>query len=169
MNANCSLLTKNISITLLAIAGLYANASAAATYDAKNYPGANCQAMNGTQTSSLTHSNSGVYNVTASDVVVACPIVRDNIINQNGVRVIAYVENNGAANALYCKFYSNDQWGALVAGASANSPVGLNALGLSVLSSQPITGHYVFLCNLPPKSSVRSYQVYETLNTDIDS
>jgi hypothetical protein len=169
-----------LSAAILAAAGFYTPAAVSATYDAKNYPGATCQASSGSQEVSLAHSNSGTYNYSSSTLRVTCPIVRDNIVNRNGTYksttgsgfgVQVYVENTGAANALSCILHSNDEWGSSVAAlVSVPAPlVGLNVLTLNTGISKPVKGHYVVTCTLPPKSSVRSYQVYEYLNTDLDS
>lgn len=173
-------ITSALGAAILAAAGFYASAAVSATYDAKNYPGATCQASSGSQEASLAHLNSGTYNYSSSALRVTCPIVRDNIINRNGTYVSTtgagfgvqvYVENTGAAGALSCILYSNDEWGSPVAAlASVSAPAtGLNVLTLNTNLSKPIKGHYVVSCALPPKSSVRSYQVYEYLNTDLDS
>jgi len=167
-----------MAISLLA-AALHTAPTFAATFDAKNYPGATCQASRGSDESALTHTQQGTFNNSSATLNVTCPIVRDNIVNKNGTYIPSnggsgfgvqvYVDNQGAANALSCKLYSNDKWGTAVNAAGAASPVGLNALTLNLGLSVTVTGHYVLVCSLPPKSSVRSYQLYEYLNTDADS
>jgi hypothetical protein len=172
--------TVNTLIALgLLSAALHAPAALAATFDAKNYPGATCQAFRGSDESVLVHTQQGTFNNGSATLNVTCPVVRDNIANQNGTYKPAsgalnfgaevYVDNQGGANALVCKLYSNDKFGNNVSASSAASPVGQQVLSLNVNSSVPVTGHYVLVCALPPKSSVRSYQVYEYLNTDSDS
>lgn len=160
-------------------------------FDAKTYPGLGCQAADGDQEVDLNHSavsswflqlpplpailKGGTWNESAAARKVTCPIVRDNISNATGtfgaaaganVGVNVWVNNQGAANALSCTLYSNNQWGVAVASNTAASAVGQQQLNLDVNASIAGTGHYSLQCTLPPQSSVFSYRVYEFLPTD---
>lgn len=166
------------------------SASAADLYDVKNYPGLGCQAHDGDQEVDLNHvANSsyfvlpsgalqlrgGTWNEATTPRKVTCPIVRDDYANANGtagnapganVGVNVWVNNTGAANALSCTLFSNNQWGIAVAVSNANAPAGISQMNLDVNASVAFVGQYTLQCTLPPNSSVFSYRVFEYLPTD---
>ena len=137
---------------------------AAASPDAKMYPGSMCQVSGSSQ--SLYYSSAVIANRTASSVSVVCPIVRDNL-EQGWQRIHVFVNDRHSTRDIECIARALEADGSHGASTSVQSSGTIPQMLTLGPVAAPQHGPYVLVCQLPPMeepnqpSYISSYRVYE--------
>lgn len=139
------------------------------TYDAKTYPGINCEAQAVTEIDDFSNLAFDMVNADTGKRSVVCPVVRDNTKNTDGT-VGAYVNVVNPVNrTTECSLYSYDKFGSVIdSDSDSTSNSGDQSIYLDVDTSVA-GGFYGIACTLPYLAVVRSYEVREFLSTDDES
>jgi hypothetical protein len=153
------------ALIVLAIGMPYALAQV--THDVKTMAGYACKPIDGSEVASVTYNPDSLYNPTFANVVVVCPIERDNSNNTTGLWSADVVISNAFANVAFnCQLNSYSEDGVL----QQNSSVGTTAAGVQTLSfnvnTSTINGFYSLLCTVPPFSDLISYRWADPVRTD---
>ncbi|WP_145998558.1 hypothetical protein [Methyloterricola oryzae] len=135
-------------------------------YDAKTYPGINCEAQATAQDADFSNVGFDMFNIATAKRSVVCPIVRDNTSNLDGTFSVRVHVNNAANKTLTCTLYSNSQYAVPIdSNQASTSATGDQTLFLDVDLSEE-GGYYGINCSLPSGTAIRSYEVREYLDTD---
>lgn len=150
---------------LICITGISSLLMANAGYalDEKVYPGNMCQTGSGSQDGDISHWATYLSNGSGFSRGVACPIVRDNMTNVNGIPTV-YVRVNRSASAstnFTCYLYNMTSTGSSWFVDSASfSGTGNTSLYLSLPTTTGF-GHHTIYCSVPNGSRIISYRVEE--------
>lgn len=136
-------------------------------YDAKTYPGINCEAQEIAQIDFFQNTQFTMTNPNPGRRTVVCPVVRDNTENTNGTYWGALVHIENPLNrTTECTLYSMDEFGVLIdSDTDSTGSAGNQTLVMDVDVSVPV-GFYGIHCSLPFGGGVYSYEVREYLDTD---
>jgi hypothetical protein len=128
--------------------------------DAKVYPGNSCIAT-GAYAEEAEGFVNGLWNRGTHDLLVKCPVVRDNVTNTTGTdSAMISVESNGT-DILECRLWVHDKDGNFVTSqADSTTNNAPTVLDIDVNLSE-VNANYSISCNLPPTSWIYSYRIVE--------
>jgi hypothetical protein len=125
--------------------------------DRKILPGATCQPNKGSQVADFSYHSTDIRNNSTADRWVTCPVVRDNTINTNGIR-LARVHVAGAG--LYFFYFDNVKNNGTLGYWDSASRVGTGYVDLNINKSFKVTP-YAILAKLPKGGKLVGYSVEE--------
>ncbi len=150
---------KKILVSLM----LSALAMGASAGDAKLFPGSNCDAVYGSQVSSISKINSGIIeNIGSSDVQIVCPMLTD-ITDQGAINSSYIYVRPSQTKSLYCNAFSvssNGAEGSAGAVATAGATVKKMVFANNILNGAAAS-RYFMTCNLNPGAQVIQYYYTE--------
>jgi hypothetical protein len=150
---------RNIVAVAISLLALLATSPNVLAEDGKIHPGSLCVPYYGTHWEYFQLFQGGLWQVEfGGSIQVQCPIVRDNVLNTNGTKVVRV---SVIGSGVECTLLSANSFGDTVAASpSAQSSGNRSELTLDVNGSAG-SGIYYLDCRLPRLTGIASYRVDE--------
>ncbi len=156
-------ITKSASIAFGAVVYLVSTGySLASSVEDKVYTGAGCHAYFGSQAGDFVHSARSLRNNATSARWTLCPIAREKVASNSGVRAFVRVQRSTAASADFLCYMMNHTGTGTLTSWGASTYAGTGAASLSMgMSPTNAYGHHAIYCRVPRGSELFSYRVVE--------
>jgi hypothetical protein len=158
--------TLNVLITIVAVSVITGEVIAAKPtvmpkppdYDVKSYPGSGCRQIAPSELAFGWNCNTG--SIGDPSITVTCPIVRDDVMGEDGTYDLQVDVYQGAGGLAGCVAVSWDRNNVIESVSDSNTDYGETTLFVDLNESVP-GGYYTLECSLAPQACIRSYRVYE--------
>lgn len=161
-------LTSTLSAACLVLAGMTVTGQVLAAkppvippppdYDVKSYPGSGCRQISGPEFAFGWNCNGG--GIGDPNIAVTCPIVRDDVMGDDGTYAFEVDVYQGAGGQAFCTAVSWDGVEPVDFVSDSNSVDIEATLDVDLEESVP-GGYYTLECILEPGACIHSYRVYE--------
>ena len=156
-------------LTAILLGGL--SVTSAQADDSKLYPGSYCKARGSYSIDDMTSGTGAISNTSfSSSVTVNCPIIRDSMASDTGIRrVRIWFRNNNTEKKINCRVETHHRTGALVKRVVGSTALGARQGSLLIQygGDAGVDRHYILACTLPPTvenfrfPSIDAFQVDE--------